>query len=64
MREDKRRVWGQSVQGSEEAKDSCHEVVAKAWGQETWGTKGFSQPRAGEGLAEEVGSLRFPSWSL
>lgn len=52
------------MQGSEEAKDSCHEVVAKAWGQETWGTKGFSQPRAGEGLAEEVGSLRFPSWSL
>lgn len=64
MREDKRCVWGLSVQGSEEATDSCREVVCKTLGTGDMGIKGFSQPRAGEGLAEEAGSLSFPGWSL
>ena len=50
MREDKRRVWGQSVQGSEEAKDSCHEVVCKSLGTGDMGNKGV-QPAKGWGGA-------------
>ena len=52
------------MQGSEEAKDSCPDVVCKTLGTGDMGNKGVQPAKGWEGLAEEIGSVRFPSWSL
>lgn len=52
MREDKRWIWGQSLQGSEEAKDSCHDVACKTLGTGDMGNKGVQPAKGWEGLAE------------